>query len=510
MTVPLRLAIRADQSRLIGTGHVRRCLSLASALRRAGADVTLVTRRLDEALEDLGDDPDIAVRWLDTPGAGGAIGGGVPHAQWAGVDWQRDAADTAAALTDFAPNWVIVDHYSFDARWQDRLATLLHTRIAAIDDLADRDMAAELLIDHNWASDHKAKYQGRIGKAARIAGGPRFALLGPSYRAPQPFAVREKVGSIGIFMGGVDAANMSAIAYAACRDVAKFSGPIEIVATSANPHLKALQSMAEADPDASVLIDLPDLAAFFARHDLQIGAGGGASWERCCIGVPAVLVAVAQNQMAVVPQLAALGIVAAPAAPTAEAIGGAVAGLMGDKERRAAMSAAAQALVDGRGAERVALRLCADRLDVRAAAMADADIMHRWRNHPATRAVSLTQGPIPYEDHVRWLKASLGNADRLLLMAHVGAIDVGVIRFDDLSTGEAEVSLYLDPALHGLGLGKRLLLKGEEAALRRRPKTAGMVADILENNPVSCQTFAACGYALSDGRWRKSAAGGDG
>jgi len=371
-------------------------------------------------------------------------------------------------------------------------------------------MSVDVLIDHNWAADHRAKYRDRVGPKAWIAGGPSFALLGPSYGAPPPFSVRDNVDSIGIFMGGVDAANMSAAAHAACRNAAKFSGRIEIVATSANPHLRELQSMAAADPRTKLLFDLPDLAAFFARHDLQIGAGGGASWERCCIGAPTVLVAVAQNQMAVVPQLAALGIVAAPVAPTVEAIGRSVAELMSDPAKRKAMSARAQELVDGRGAERVALRLCAGRLDLRAATMADAETMHLWRNHSATRAVSLTKDPIAFDDHVRWLKSSLGIADRLLLMAHVGAIDVGVIRFDYLSTGEAEVSLYLDPQLHGLGLGKRLLIKGEEQALRRRPQTAGMVADILENNLVSCQTFAVCGYAYNDGRWRKSAAGFDG
>ena len=71
----------------------------------------------------------------------------------------------------------------------------------------------------------------------------------------------------------------------------KENGPIEVVSTSANPHLRGLAAQVRADSLARLSVDLHDLAAFHARHDLQIGASGGATWERCCVGVPSLSMA---------------------------------------------------------------------------------------------------------------------------------------------------------------------------------------------------------------------------
>ena len=49
-------------------------------------------------------------------------------------------------------------------------------------------------------------------------------------------------------------------------------------------------------------------ADFFGRHDLQIGAGGGATWERCCVGAPSLTLPCSRNQQVVISALAELGI----------------------------------------------------------------------------------------------------------------------------------------------------------------------------------------------------------
>lgn len=105
-------------------------------------------------------------------------------------------------------------------------------------------------------------------------------------------------------MGGTDPGGISARVLAACR-AAGFAGTIEVVSTSANSRLDALQQACAVDSAVTLTLDQPDLAGFFARHDLQIGAGGGATWERCCIGAPTVAMALVANQSAVVPGLAA-------------------------------------------------------------------------------------------------------------------------------------------------------------------------------------------------------------
>jgi UDP-2,4-diacetamido-2,4,6-trideoxy-beta-L-altropyranose hydrolase len=253
-------------------------------------------------------------------------------------------------------DWVVVDHYGLDALWHRHVANALTTRIAVIDDLANRALAANLLIDHNCAADHREKYHGRLDEEVPILGGPRYALLGPAYARPAHYVYSDEVRSIGIFMGGIDGGNFSTVALQACRDVAGFTGPIEIVTTHDNPHLRSLEAIARSGSRTELSIDLPHLADFFRRHDLQIGASGGATWERCCVGVPTLAIAVADNQRYVLEPLIGLGVVHAMTdrVPSAQSLGREIRYLIDSPDVRRQLAQRARTLVDGRGALRVA------------------------------------------------------------------------------------------------------------------------------------------------------------
>lgn len=520
------IAIRVDASPLIGLGHLQRCLSLAHALRDAGAEVVFICRALGLDLGPRVQAAGFGLRLLAMPGdadspktdnADDTAHHTQPaHAAWLGVHWQRDASDTLAALQDLRPQWMVVDHYGIAASWHQAVAAASGARIAVVDDLADRPLAATLLIDHNLAApDHRHKYQACIGADTVLLGGPRFALLGPAYATAPRHRFHAQVRSIGIFMGGADAANLSALALLACREQAGFDGAIEIVTTGANPHLAALQALAAQWPGTQLTLDQPDLAAFFARHDLQIGAGGGATWERCCIGAPSLLLQAAPNQRAVLPLLQARGAVATlPAGAPLDraALAAQLQALLATPGLRRSLSERAQGLVDGRGAQRAALRMLAPgAVTTRQAAPADRDLLLAWRNHAATRAASRNDAPIAPADHARWFDRVLADPQRLLLVGQMGRIDIGCVRFDADAAGRAEVSIYLDPALIGLGLGTCLLLAAEAQWRAMHAHSVQFVATVLPHNPASARLFAACGYQHDgNGLWCKTAARDDG
>lgn len=502
----LRIALRADASLAIGLGHVKRCIALAAALRELGAHVRLVARDLGVDVTALARGAGLEVVVLPAPATFLTSADEVAHAHWAGTSWQQDAADTVSALEAWRTDAIVVDHYAFDARWHREVAQRLGTRITVIDDLADRNLDADILLDQNPGSDHCAKYAGRLAARTIVLGGPRFALLAPVYAAAKPAPVRVHVASIGIFMGGIDASDLSSLALRACREHARFAGRIEIAATRANPHATSLAQLTRRWPDTTLSLDLPDLAQFFARHDLQIGAGGGATWERCRLGAPTLALVAAENQRAVLPQLAQAGAVALYDGELAPAsLGAAVAALLSNPAYRQSLAQRARALVDGLGARRVALRMAGDRLVVRPASVQDAQMMLSWRNHPATRAVSTNSAPIAWDDHVGWVQRTTADPRRCLLIGRAGSLDVGVIRFDLAADGTAEVSLYLDPAFHGLGLGPRLLLAGEAHALQRLPDIARFKAIVLQENLGSQRMFQSCGYHSRRGTWSKDA-----
>lgn len=498
----MRIALRVDASAMIGTGHLRRCLALAHALSALGAQLRFVTRDLGlDSASMIAQQGFADTVTLPAPDAPCPPDPAIPHAVWAGVSQSQDSAATIAALEGFVPDWVIVDSYAFDGRWHAAVRAGLGCRIAAIDEVPDRRLASDLLIDQTCASDHRAKYAGHLPAETRLLAGPRHALLGPAYAAATRHAFRPEVRSIGIFMGGVDAGQHSAAALDAV-DLAGFAGPVEIVTTAANPKLAALEQRVAARPHTRLLVDLPDLAGFFARHDLQIGAGGGATWERCCIGAPTLLVVVAANQTTLAPFLAEAGVVALADEPTGTGIAAALRPLLTNPARRRALAETARQLVDGEGANRCALALMADGLRLRPATAGDAEALFDWRNDEATRAVSRDQGPLDWERHVAWLDSVLADLARRLFVGMIGPRAVGVIRFDRTGADEAEVSLYLDPALHGLGLGEHLLRAGEAAA------GAGTIAaTVLEGNHASQRLFARCGYRQhAPGQWFKHTA----
>ena len=497
-----RVSIRVDASARMGTGHLKRCLALAQELEQAGAEVSLVVRAIDPVAAQVLAHTAWAVKWLSVPAGQAASrpssAEDPPHASWAGVSWQQDASETIDALRAQPPDWLVLDHYAFDARWHQRVTNALGARLLVIDDTADRPLAADALLDHNWHADHHAKYAGRVLKRPRWLCGPRFALLSSAYRDAPRYKPQADVRSIGIFMGGTDPGGISARVLATCRETG-FAGEIEIATTSANPHLAQLQATCATSQPVHLTIDAPDLASFFARHDLQIGAGGGATWERCCIGAPTIALALADNQTAVVPALAQLGAVRAASLPGSALkdtppLTKVLIDLLDDAQARARLAERAATLVDGRGAQRVALHLLASTLRVRPASHDDAEQLHRWRNHPAVRAVSIQGNEIALTDHLAWLDHAMTAPDRRLMVGHIGECPVGSIRFDHLDRDQQAVSLYLDPDLLGLGLGPHLLLAGEQAMAKRLGRPFTVRATVVPGNIASQRLFETCGY----------------
>lgn len=473
--------VRTCASGTIGAGHLKRCLALARSLRQAGAQVRFALPALTQPFAS----------WLHDAGfAAHAIG---LHAD--------PATDCAASLAAGpAPDWVLVDDYALDARWHAG-ARAAGCRVAVIDDLANRPLDADLLIDPNEGPDPAGRYARVLrDPATPLLAGCRYALLDPVYRAAPRHRPQREVQSLGIFLGGSDPDGRTAAVLRACRRV--HAGPIEVVATSAHAKLDALRELVAQDPLAQLSLDLPDLAAFFARHDLQIGGGGGASWERCCLGAPTLALPLAANQQAVLPALAAAGALALwtgdplqDEAGLAEAVGA----LIAEPDRRLALAEASRHWVDGAGTQRVAARLLADRLTLRRVSLDDARLLHDWRNDPRVRAVSGDARTIPWEEHRSWLAQAVADGHRLLLLGVLGELPVGSLRFDRGSQASAaRVSIYLDPALTGLGLGGRLLAAGEAAVQAAWPGLRAIEAQVLPDNHASLALFGAAGYRGGD------------
>ena len=354
-----RVLMRVDGSLSIGTGHVVRCLTLAETLAGCGASVEFVCRTLDGDLSDRVEARGFPVRRLPRCASDAAAGVDPSlSVRWLAADWRTDAEQTIAggAASISGWEWIVVDHYGFDWRWE-RHVRARAERVFVVDDLADRRHDADLLLDQNYAAVTD-RYAGLVPPRCRVLEGPSFALLDVNYRSARD-RLRTRTGEcerLIVFFGGVDLTNDTAKALRAIAASRLRTLRIDVVIGDGNPHRREVSELVTQLPFATLHVQLPDLARLIASADLAIGAGGTATWERCCLGLPSVLVASAANQEPTLRALAGDGIVSYLGPSDDVTVADVVEALERATDRRWLRDVAerCQALVDGRGADRVA------------------------------------------------------------------------------------------------------------------------------------------------------------
>jgi UDP-2,4-diacetamido-2,4,6-trideoxy-beta-L-altropyranose hydrolase len=323
------------------------------------------------------------------PAPQGAPPAGPPaHAPWAGVGWRQDADETRAALAAAPPDWLVVDHYALDARWQ-RAARPAGTRLMAIDDLADRPHECDLLLDQNLG--HEAgDYDGLVPAACTRLVGPRYALLRPEFAEMRAAALARRAEGRGlrhllVTMGGVDRADAtSAVLTALLAAPLPADCRITVVMGGQAPALERVRALAARMPwPTEVAVDVPDMADRMAEADLAIGAGGATTWERCALGLPGITVETADNQAGIAAALARAGAGLAPGALAERGFARALRAALAeasDPARLRALSQAAAAICDGEGAGRVLAGLLPS--ETRLAARDGCDPAHVGRGNP--------------------------------------------------------------------------------------------------------------------------------
>lgn len=347
----MRVLIRADASISLGSGHIARCLTLANVLRKHGADVRFACRQLPGHLLQRLTDQGYATYPL--PERYGLEPNSADSE--ASLPWAEDVQALSGHLQDQAPfDWLIVDHYGLDARWENAVRPLAK-QLMAIDDLANRPHAVDLLLDQNYcAVVLDAPYARWLQADCQTFLGPRFALLREAF-ACQPIIIKPRVERVLVNFGGFDAA---AQVHATMLALQRFDDlQVDIVAGLGNPQWDALSVLSKARPNWRLHTVVDDFFALMQQADLFIGAGGGTTWERAALGLPTVCIAVARNQQLNAELLAEAGmhLYLGPHERLQPAqLTGAIKRLVDDPALRRAFAQHSRGLVDGRGTGRIA------------------------------------------------------------------------------------------------------------------------------------------------------------
>jgi UDP-2,4-diacetamido-2,4,6-trideoxy-beta-L-altropyranose hydrolase len=348
----------------MGIGHAMRCLSLADALRGGGAECRFVCREhpghIGRQVRSRGHE----VRMLPAPDPGRPVAAAIPpHASWLGTGWEQDAQQTIEAIRDGAWDWLVVDHYGVDERWERALRGSA-SRIMVIDDLADRRHDCDLLLDQNLGRG-AADYDDLVAASRKLIG-PGYALLRQQFPGLRPSSLERRratggIGNILVSLGGGDPANVTAEVLSTLTACAVAPGcRVTVVSSARSPWLESLRSMADTMPFAcTILADVENMAELMAESDMMIGAAGSTSWERCCLGVPGISIVIADNQRDVAAALQSAG---ATEVLGVEEIPSRLPEVFTRVAARLSrMSSDAAKIVDGQGCERVVAALKADR-----------------------------------------------------------------------------------------------------------------------------------------------------
>lgn len=307
------IVFRTDASLQMGSGHVMRCLTLADALTAQGAGCHFISREHPGHLLEVIRQRGYKINSLAAPvqHAQVAIKNRVKkapgpqqepaHTAWLGSTWQTDAQETAIILANLQPDWLVVDHYALDQRWEEALAPH-YRKLLVIDDLADRTHHCDLLLDQNLGSqpEHYAQW---VPAYCQVLTGPEYALLRPEFAALRSYSLQRRqaqplLRQLLITMGGVDQPNATGQVLQALKTCALPADcRITVVMGLTAPWLQSVRELAAQMPwSTEVAVNVNNMAQRMADSDLAIGAAGSTSWERCCLGLPTLIVVLADNQ----------------------------------------------------------------------------------------------------------------------------------------------------------------------------------------------------------------------
>lgn len=485
-----RVVFRADGTPAIGGGHVMRSLALASAFADAGWTIGFAASQ--DSFKAM---PQLA-------------GASCEKLALAG-----DAASEAAAMAAQWPDGcelLVVDHYERDETFE-RACRPWAKRILVIDDLANRPHDADVLVDSG--ADSPSRYENLVASSCRVLTGPAFAVVHPGFLLAREAALPRRdgrpVARILVSFGQTDPDNATALALDAI-ELAGFTGAVDVVLGQSAPHLSAIRRRAK--NRITLHVNASNMPALMATSDLAIGAGGTTAFERCCLGLPCLMLQIAENQRNVIKTVSAAGAgidCGLVSSASAERLAQALREILQDAAQRQRLAAAAFALVDGRSAKRILLQTIAPVapdggpvIAIRLAEASDEDWLYELQSHSVTRRHFQNPAIPTRDEHAAWMSRVLKNPDIVLAIVEASGERVGMVRLDRTADGEGisyTVSIAIDPARHGAGLGRAAL-----GLLRRLTPSAVLNAKVLPENDRSKRLFESCGYEYVGDDWYRS------
>lgn len=298
-------AIRADASTSIGSGHVMRCLTLAHRVQKEkNAKVVFVMRVLSGNLIDVVEKQGFEVLKLPPANQKYSLSG---YGLWLTVPMEVDAQQTIEVLQHYLQEHgcdvvdrLIVDSYALDEQWELMLRPYCR-EIMVIDDLANRRHDCDILLDQNFYLNKDVRYAGLVPEHCKMLLGPEHALLREEFREAKKH-LRKRDGTIKnilVFYGGSDLTNETEKAIEALVQLHDegYNFTADVITGVSNSRREKIEKICSKYHFLHYYCQVSNMAEFMNKADLMLGAGGSTTWERLYMELPALVTAVAENQI---------------------------------------------------------------------------------------------------------------------------------------------------------------------------------------------------------------------
>jgi UDP-2,4-diacetamido-2,4,6-trideoxy-beta-L-altropyranose hydrolase len=486
-----RAVFRCDASPAIGGGHVSRCLAFADALDAAGWRVAFAS-----TTETLCMMPGIAAGNFTAHEIDGAA---------------EDEPTKLRALLPGGADLLIVDHYQRDIYFEAACRGWAR-RIAVFDDATARHHDCDVLIDA--AAEDPLVYAGGVPDQARLLLGPAFGLVRRAFVVRRAEALQRRDGrpvtNILVSFGATDPLNVTPAMLEALASIEGVS--INVALSSRAAHLDDVYRKLCGRMQLVLDADMPDL---MTTADLAIGAAGASAYERAVLGLPSIVLLVAENQRGIVKVMERAGAIACVGANdvgSPDRLREVTLQLCGDADVRIAMAKAAAALLDGRAWQRLLAELAGEAaarsgltIRLRPAEARDQDWLLALQQVPGLRQFFKNPAVPTPEEHAAWMAHTLANPQQILIVIEADGERAGYVRLDQSANGSknesVQISIVICPRFHRRGVGSAAL-----GLVRLMEPNAVLEAEVLPGNIASKSLFERAGYReIATGHYRSRA-----
>lgn len=300
----MKVLFRVDASIDMGTGHVMRCLTLADSMASQGAECYFICREhvgnLIDTIRQRGHLTYSLILYKEFSKINNSSCD-LKHSDWLGATQEEDAILCSTIIKSIQPDWVVIDHYGLDFRWE-RIVKPYFKRLMIIDDLADRKHECNILLDQTLGRD-KNDYIKLVPEFCELLCGANNALLRPEFIYWREYSLKRRTNvglrRILINLGGVDKDNITTMVLSYLEgSVLPSNCQITVVMGKTAPWVENVRNQAALMKwKTEVKVGVENMAELMANSDLAIGAAGSTSWERCCLGLPTIMLVLAENQI---------------------------------------------------------------------------------------------------------------------------------------------------------------------------------------------------------------------